>query len=197
MKNSSYSSLPLQTSAWPLTQPNSPTSLGSDRSGSVIAQLFPADIHSLSGSHCPCAFATSSLLSPCDFKHPGTLWCCSNLVWQGREPLTWLSPKNPATEPDGHWAWGCSRPHPHAGPRDFTVLKHSPYHLISQCPLQLLVSNLHICWDTIGCLLCSSEDWLGVSPMHREKWTPPLPMLPPAFPRISCESFGNIQMSCM
>ena len=43
--------------------------------------------------------------------------------------------------------------------------------LVFQCPLQFLVSNLHIGWVTVGCLLCSSEDRLGVSPMHREKWT--------------------------
>ena len=33
---------------------------------------------------------------PCDFKQPGLSWCCSSLVWQGREPLTQLSPRNPA-----------------------------------------------------------------------------------------------------
>ena len=34
--------------------------------------------------------------SPCDFKQPGLSWCCSSLVWQGREPLTRLSPQSPA-----------------------------------------------------------------------------------------------------
>ena len=35
---------------------------------------------------------------PCDFKQPGLSQCCSNLVWQGRELLTWLSPKSPAAD---------------------------------------------------------------------------------------------------
>ena len=44
---------------------------------------------------------------------------------------------------------------------DLIVLKHSYYHQIFQCPLSL-VSDLHICWNTVGCSLCSS-DQLGVS----------------------------------
>ena len=43
-------------------------------------------------------FATSSLLPHWNFKLPGPSWCCSNLVWQVREPLTWLSPKNPVAD---------------------------------------------------------------------------------------------------
>ena len=31
----------------------------------------------------------------------------------------------------------------------------------------ILAFNLHICWDSIGCSLCSSEDWLGVPPVCR------------------------------
>ena len=79
-------------------------------------------------------------------------------------------------------AWCCSPPGPCAGPRDLIVLKHFPYHLTFQCPLQFLVSNLHICWDTVGCSLCSSDDWLGVSLVHRGKWTlfPPT-LLPYSF----------------
>ena len=38
--------------------------------------------------------------------------------------------------PCGHWAWACSGPGPRAGPRDLVVLKHSPYRLIFQWPLQ-------------------------------------------------------------
>ena len=71
-------------------------------------------------------------------------------------------------------AWGFSHPGPCAGPRDLIVLKHSSYHLIFQCPLQFLVSDIHICCSTGGCSLCSS-DQLGVSPVPRGKWTP----LPP------------------
>ena len=46
-------------------------------------------------------------------------------------------------------------------PRDLIVLKHSSYHQIFQCSLSL-VSDLHICWNTVGCSLCSS-DQLGIS----------------------------------
>ena len=56
---------------------------------------------------------------------------------------------------------GFSRPGPRTGPRDLIVLKHSSYRQIFQCPLSL-VSDLHICWNTVGCSLCSS-DQLGVS----------------------------------
>ena len=58
-------------------------------------------------------------------------------------------------------SWGFSRPGPHAGPGDLIVLKHSSYHQIFHCPLAL-VSDLHICWNTVGCSLCSS-DQLGFS----------------------------------
>ena len=100
LKNSSYSSLPLQTRTWPLTQPNSPTRPGTDR---VRVRHCPASTSQPAstvsvGAHRPCVFATLSLFPLCDFKHPGPSWCCSNLVWQGREPLTWLSPKNPAAD---------------------------------------------------------------------------------------------------
>ena len=56
---------------------------------------------------------------------------------------------------------GFSHPGPRAGPRDLIVLKHSSFRLIFQCPLSL-VSSLHICWNTVGCSLCSS-DQLGIS----------------------------------
>ena len=60
-----------------------------------------------------------------------------------------------------HLGWGFRRFGPHAGPRDLIVLRHSSYRQIFQCPLSL-VSDLHICWNTVGCSLCSS-DQLGVS----------------------------------
>ena len=45
----------------------------------------------------------------------------------------------------------------------------------------ILASNLHICWDTVGCSLCSSEDQLGIPPVHRGKWAPlPSTSLPPS-----------------
>ena len=54
-----------------------------------------------------------------------------------------------------------SCPRPCAGPGDLIVLKHSSYRQIFQCPL-CLFSDLHICWNTVGCSLCSS-DQLGIS----------------------------------
>ena len=58
-------------------------------------------------------------------------------------------------------AGGFCHPVSCASPRDLIVLKHSSYCLIFQCPLSL-ASDLSLCWNTIGCLLCSS-DQLGVS----------------------------------
>ena len=60
-----------------------------------------------------------------------------------------------------HPGRGLQLPWSHAGSRDLIVLKHSTYRLIFQCPLSL-VSDLHICWNTVGCSLCSS-DQLGIS----------------------------------
>ena len=87
------------------------------------------------------------------------------------------------SRPGGCQAWGCSCPGPRAGPKGLIVLKHSLYCLIFQCPLQFLVSNLHICWNSIGCLLCSSEDRLGVSTMHSGEWTLLPPISLPSSPR--------------
>ena len=78
------------------------------------------------------------------------------------------------------WAWGFSHVGPHTGPRYLIVLKHSPYRLIFQCCLQFLVSSLLMCWNTVGCSLCSSEDQLGVPPERRRKWTQLLPISPPS-----------------
>ena len=72
---------------------------------------------------------------------------------------TWLSPKNPAVEPVP--GPGLQSPWSLRGPGDLIVLKHSSCHLIFQCPLSL-VSDLHICWKTVDCSLCSS-DQLGIS----------------------------------
>ena len=132
------------------------------------SQLPPASVHGLS----------PSLFPSLRLQATRSLWCHSNLVWQGREPLS--QPKNPVEDVVGHRAWGCSHPGPRACPRDLIVLKNYPYHLIFPCPLQFLVSTLHICWGTIGCLVCSSVDWLGVSPMWRGKWTLFSPISPPS-----------------
>ena len=53
------------------------------------------------------------------------------------------------------------RPRPRVGPGCLIVLEHSSYSLIFRCPLSL-VSDLHICWNTVGYSLCSS-DQLGIS----------------------------------
>ena len=79
---------------------------------------------------------------------------------------TWLLTAQPGSLPrilqqPLRLGWGFSRPGPCAGPGDLIVLKHSSYRQIFQCPLSL-VSDLHICWNTVGCLLCSS-DQLGIS----------------------------------
>ena len=72
--------------------------------------------------------------------------------------------------------WGCSGPGPQAGLRYLIVPEQSPYHLIFSMPSTVLDSNPHIRWDSIGCSLCSSEDQLGIPPMHKVKWTlfPPI-----------------------
>ena len=83
-----------------------------------------------------------------------------------------------------HLGWGFRCFGPHAGPGDLIVLKHSSYRQIFQCPLSL-VSDLHICWNAIGCSLCSS-DQLGVSLVLRGSGLPfhlsrrHLPDLPPS-----------------
>ena len=78
---------------------------GPSGSGPIMAQLFPAGVHSLSGCTVPMYVCQYILIPPAphsDFKYPGPSWHCSNLlVWQGRKLLTWLSPKNPTTAPAG------------------------------------------------------------------------------------------------
>ena len=71
----------------------------------------------------------------------------------------WLSPKNPAADPAP--GPGLQSPWSRRVSGNLIVLKHSSYRLIFQCPLSL-VSDLHICWNTVGCSLCSS-DQLGIS----------------------------------
>ena len=78
--------------------------------------------------------------------------CCSHSP-------AWLSPNNPAGDPPP--GPGLQSPSSLCGSRDLIVLKHSSYSLIFQCPLSL-VSDLHICWNNVGCSLCSS-DQLGIS----------------------------------
>ena len=85
------------------------------------------------------------------------------------------------SRPSGCQVWGCSCPGTHSGPRDLFILKQSPYRVFFQCPLYFLVSYLHKHCGTVGCSLCSSVGWLGVSPMCRGKWTLFPPISPPSF----------------
>ena len=117
---------------------------------------------------------------PCDFKQPGLSWCCSSLVWYGREPLTWLSPRSPGAGP-ARAGLGLQLPWSLCWSQCLFVLKQFPYHLFFQCPLYFLVSYLHVRWGAVGCSLCSSVDWVGVSPRCRGKWT----LLPPISPSSS------------
>ena len=81
---------------------------GLSRSEPYTAQFFtlPTCAHSL------CEFTTLHPYFPlCDLKQPGLSQCCSSLVWQGREPLTGLSPRSPGAGL-GARGWGGSRPGP-------------------------------------------------------------------------------------
>ena len=73
----------------------------------------------------------------------------------------WPSPKTPAVAPAPGLVLLPPLYRTGPGPGDLIVLKHSSYRQIFQCPLSL-VSDLHICWKTVGYLLCSS-DQLGIS----------------------------------
>ena len=85
----------IQGRACLLTQPTTPTRLGTVQvrapHGPALNSPQPAPTFSV-GAHCPCVFATSSLF-PSLTKQPGLSRCCSNLVWQGREPLTNFLPR--------------------------------------------------------------------------------------------------------
>ena len=79
-------------STCPLTHPTSPARLGLSRSVSHMAQLstLPSRRPGVS-----VALPLRPYSPPCDFKQPGLSWCCSSLVWQGRESLARLSPRSP------------------------------------------------------------------------------------------------------
>ena len=155
LKNSSYSSLPLQTSAWPLTKPHSLTRLGTMWFRVPHGPALP--------SQCPQSqrVNTTPVYLPLNHFSPQRLQASRSLLvllkpcLAGEGAIDLVLSQESCGRPCGHWAWGYSHPGPCAGPRDLIVLKHSPNCLIFQCPLQFLVSNLHICWDTIGCSLCA------------------------------------------
>ena len=91
-----------QGRASPLTQSTSPTRPGTVRIRAHHGPTLPSR-----HTQFPWVLTASVCLPlhpyspPCDFKQPGLSRCCSNLVWQGRELLTWLSPKSSAADPAG------------------------------------------------------------------------------------------------
>ena len=100
--------------ARPLAQPTSPARLGivwvRAPDCPTLNSPQPAPTVSVGLPLCPHS-------PPCDFKEPGVSRCCSNLVWQGRELLTWVSPRTPVAVPVGvglglhllwspHWSQG-------------------------------------------------------------------------------------------
>ena len=58
----------------------------------------------------------------------------------------------------------------HVRPRDLPVSQQTLLLSVFKHRLQSLASKLNISWDSIGCSLCSSEYWLGVSVRCRSKW---------------------------
>ena len=170
--------------ACPLTQLTSPTRPGMSGSGPHTAQL------STIPHRRPVVFVGLPLrpycpYSPsCNLKQPGLSHCCSTPVWQGKGAVNSALP-GVLLQAWRARAWGYSHPGPcagpGAGPRDLFVLKQSPYRLFFQFLLYFLVSCLLKHWGTVGCLVCSSVDWVGVSPMCRGKLTPLAPISPPSF----------------
>ena len=67
---------------------------------------------------------------PCDLKQPGLSWCCSSLVWQGRDLSTWLSPRSPAAGPVGA-GLGLQLPCSPRWSQGPFCPEASPYHLFS------------------------------------------------------------------
>ena len=137
LKNSSYSSLPLQTSAWPLTQPNSPT-----RPGTLWVRVHHSPTPP---SQCPQSQWVHKTpvcwpLRPYSAQQRQAsrsilvLLKPPYLAWEGATDLA-LSQES-CGRPGGQRSWGCSHPGSGTGPRDLIVPKHSPYHLIFQYPLQ-------------------------------------------------------------
>ena len=158
------------------TQPTSPA-----RPGTVWVRALhsptlnsPQLIHTVSVGLPVCPYSP-----PCDFKQPGLSQCCSSLVWQGRELLTWLSPRSPAAGLAGLglglqlpcstcWSQGPFCPEAIPLPSVFSVSS------------VLLVSYLHKRWAAFGCSLCYSVEWVGFSPRCRGKLTPLPPISPPS-----------------
>ena len=109
--------------------------------------------------------------------------------------MTWLSCKTPMVGPTGTGPGAAVALVPALVPG--TLLSQT--NLLTICFLlynTILASRLHICWDSVGCSLWSSEDWPCVPPVCKGKWTPlpppslpytcslirPFPFFPPLYP---------------
>ena len=122
---------------------------GLTRSGSVTAQLFRAVIHCLGGCTLPLCIYHFVFILPLQLQASRSLLVLLKPFLAGEGSIELALTQESCGRPGRLWVGGCSRPGTHAGPRDLIVLKYSPYHLIFQCPLQVLVSNSHIlgyCW---------------------------------------------------
>ena len=136
LKNSSYSSLPLQTSAWPLTQPHSLTRLGTMWFRVPHGPALP--------SQCPQSqrVNTTPVYLPLNHFSPQRLQASRSLLvllkpcLAGEGAVDRSLSQEPCDRPGGHRAWGCSCPGPRAGPKDLIVPKQSHHHMIFQCLLQ-------------------------------------------------------------
>ena len=163
---------PFLTSAWVFTQPNFPSSQETIRvrvqhcpkppfSRCCLVPQFLWYLHPQS----QWMYATSvclplRLYSPNNFQHPDPCWCQAALPalrGEGASDLTLLP-----ISCSRHWV-GCYRGlHQCANPRDLTVPAQSLHHLFFNVLCNFFASKLHTSWDSVGCSLCSSEDWQGV-----------------------------------
>ena len=171
--------LPLLTSARLLIQANFPTRLET-----ILARVYhnptlfsspgitqlpifsgndPAGVHSLSRWTPALCISDFVFIPPRDFKHPGSS-CLAGEVAFDLALIQASGDRHPQVLGQGlQEPW-------------FLCWSQGPYHskAISlpsffQCSPTILASNLHICWDSIGCSICSLEDWLGVPPVLRRK----------------------------
>ena len=119
----------IQGRACPLTQPTSPARLGTVwvrvAHSPTLNSPQPAPMVSV-------CLPLRPYSTPCDFEQPGLSQCFSGLVWQGREPLTWLSPRSPVAGLAGaglglqplwypHWSQGSFCPEAIPLPSVFSV----------------------------------------------------------------------------
>ena len=97
-KNSSYSSRMLQTSSWPLPQPNSPSRPGTDWVRVCNCPALPSRRPQSQWVHTASVHLLLHLYFPQRFQASRFLLVLFKPCLVGREPLTWVSPKNPVAE---------------------------------------------------------------------------------------------------